>query len=83
MAENTITNSKIANSQDIFIPVDGSDDDIMAVESLNDPAAVIARNTRMNQIKSSENGVNQGEMTDVKLDKLAQVSDAVRHKSKG
>ena len=83
MAENTITNSKIANSQDIFIPVDGSDDDIVAVESLNDPAAVIARNTRMNQIKSSENGVNQGEMTDVKLDKLAQVSDAVRHKSKG
>ena len=83
MAENTITNSKIANSQDIFIPVDGSDDDIVAVESLNDPAAVIARNTRMNQIKSSDNGVNQGDMTDVKLDKLAQVSDAVRHKSKG
>ena len=83
MAESTITNSEIANSQDIFIPVDGSDDDIMAVESLNDPAAVIARNTRMNQIKSSENGVNQVEMTDVKLDKLAQVSDAVRHKSKG
>ena len=84
MAEDTITNSKIANSQDIFIPVDGSVEDIEAVECLNDPAANIARNTRINQLKNSESGrVQHGDLIDVKLDKLAQMHEGVRHKSKG
>jgi hypothetical protein len=83
MAEDTITNSKISNSQDIFIPVQGVED-IEAIESLNDPAAHIARNSRMNQLQNSESGrVQHGQLTDVKLDKLSQMNESLRHKSKG